>query len=190
MIASVRGIDAGQFSRRSQHFSLGLFPLAGAPHAEKVVTVLASDPRYNLWQGNYSPDGKWIAFVVQHREQPGRAEIAVMPSSGADPSAWAIVTDSEVWADKPRWSPDGRTLYFFRSPSGGGVMLFNVWAVPFDPVRGQVRGPAFQVTHFDSPSRQISPNVGNGELSVSATRLVLPMLERTGSIWMLDLSSR
>jgi hypothetical protein len=32
----------------------------------------------------------------------------------------------------------------------------------------------------------ISPNLGDGELSVAPGRLALPILEASGSVWMLD----
>lgn len=170
------------FDHPNQHFSLGLFPLAAAPHAEKAVKIVASDVRYNFWQGNYSPDGRWIAFVVERRSEPGLQEVAVMPSSGADASAWFTVTDYGRLADKPRWSPDGRLLYFFLADGA----FYDVWAVRFDPIYGKTNGRPFQVTQFHSPARQIVPDLGINEPSVSATRLILPMLEKSGSIWMLD----
>ena len=59
------------------------------------------------------------------------------------------------WPNKPRWSSDGKTLYFLSKKSAG---RFNVWAVRMDP------GPAgepFQLTHFDGPGVPIDPDVSN-----------------------------
>jgi hypothetical protein len=64
--------------------------------------------------------------------------------------------------------------------------LYNVWALPFDDVGGRALGVPFRVTHFDSLAHQISTDIGSTEQSVSRTRLVLPMTDMTGSIWMLD----
>ena len=85
-------------------------------------------------------------------------------------------------ADKPRWSVDGERLYFIVMQGG----FFNVWAVPFDPVRGHVAGPAYQVTHFDSQDHMLSTDTGWQEPAVSRRFLYLLMTERTGSIWRLD----
>ena len=110
------------------------------------------------------------------------ATVTVMPSAGADSSRWTHLTDVHGWADKPRWSPDGKLLYYILRESS----FFNVWAVQFDGETGRPVGTPFQVTHFVDPGRRISPEIGDFDLGVSAGRLILPVLETTGSIWMLD----
>ena len=150
------------------HFSLYLLPLAAAPHAETAATLLASDRKYSLWQARFSPNGRWIAFVAQSREEAGVATVAVMPSSGADSSHWTHVTNVHGWVDKPRWSPDGKLLYFVIQESS----FFNVWAVQFDGATGKAVGAPFQVTHFVSPGRRLFPDVGNMEISAAADRLL------------------
>ena len=52
--------------------------------------------------------------------------------------------------------------------------------------RERLSAQPFQVTRFVDPGRRLFPNVGDLELGVSADRLILPILETTGSIWMLD----
>jgi Tol biopolymer transport system component len=173
-------VNSDQFT--APYYSLYWLPLAAAPQAEKSAVLIASDPKYNIWQARLSPNGRWIAFVAQNREEAGTATIAVIPSAGATPSEWAHLTDPHVWADKPRWSPDGRLLYFIMRQRS----FYNVWALRFEPETGKPIGSAFQVTRFDSPRRQFSTRLGAGELSVSSTRLVLPLIETTGHIWMLD----
>ena len=60
------------------------------------------------------------------------------------------------WPDKPRWAPDGRTLYFIsRRPTS----YFNLWAVRFDPERGTPIDEPYALTQFDSPSLVISPDI-------------------------------
>ena len=66
--------------------------------------------------------------------------------------------------------------------------FFNTWAVRFDSAKGSAVGVPFQVTHLNSPGHHIDSGLSRAapELSVSANTLVLPILEITGSIWMLD----
>ena len=165
-----------------QHYSLTLWPVAAAPHAETAVKVLASDADYWLWQGKFSPDGRWICFEATKSDEPGTATIFAMPSGGAERSHWTALTGAHEWADKPRWSPDGKLLYFIRQRGS----FFNLWALHFDGVQGKAIGAPFQITRFDSLRRQLSPLIGQAEIGVSPKRLILTMMEQTGNIWMLD----
>ena len=168
------------------HYSLYWLPLAAAPQAEKHATLVASDPKHSVWQARLSPNGRWIAFVAQNREEGEAATIAVIPNAETASSQWTHLTDARGWADKPRWSPDGKQLYFIVRQGA----FYNVWTVRFEPETGKPIGSAFQVTRFDSQRRQFSTMLGSAELSVSSTRLVLPVMETTGNIWILDNADR
>jgi Tol biopolymer transport system component len=162
--------------------SLGLWPVSAAPHAETAVKMLAEIANYALYEGKYSPDGRWIAFNAINLREPGSSTIFVMPSQGGDRSSWVALTGPRDWTDKPRWSPDGSLVYFIKQSA-----FFNVWAARFDGVAGKPVGQPFQVTRFDSPRRHLSSNfVAGGAIGVSAHRLVLTIMEQTGNIWMLD----
>lgn len=128
----------------SEHFSLALFPLAAAPAAEKGATIVVSDAAFNLWQGNYSPDGRWLAFAAQSLMHPGTTTIELVPASGGDARSWTHVTTAGV-ADKPRWSADGRRLYFLRSVTGsstcGGFRLTLLTASPVRRRRSRTSRP-------------------------------------------------
>lgn len=69
--------------------------------------------------------------------------------------AWLPITDQREWADKPRWSPDGKMLYFTLRRDG----FWNPWAVRFDSVRGKTTGAPFQVTYFTNPELEVFRNV-------------------------------
>jgi serine/threonine protein kinase/Tol biopolymer transport system component len=161
--------------------------------ASAPLRIVAADPRYNLWQGRFSPDGRWVAFVfvaTDGRQYPGVAITAADPlqdsSSPPDaglPARWHRVAPDQLFVDKPRWSPDGRLLYFIARGPGS---RFNVWATRIAPATGMPIGAPFQITHFDRPDLLISPEIEQAEMSVSASRLVLTMKKVTGSIWLLD----
>lgn len=138
--------------------------------------LLLSDQSYNFWQPHYSPDGRWIAFVAQPLDGAA-SRVAIMPAAGG---AWTPITG--IGADKPRWASDGRTIYF-QAPAPEGI---NVWRLAFDTTRGSVIGKPVQMTRFDALRQSISEDAQRDEYSVGRNSLVLPIHEKTGSIWMLD----
>jgi Tol biopolymer transport system component/DNA-binding winged helix-turn-helix (wHTH) protein len=163
---------------------LTLWSTAADSRIESSSRVLAFDERYDLWQSRFSPDGRWVSFVAWSRDRPDTNSVRVIPAtaSRAGERDWVALTDPELWSDKPRWSPDGKMLYFTRWKD----RTWNVWAVPFDSTQGRALGEAFQVTHFDSSDREPSPLLVEGGIEVSATRLIVPMIERSGNIWIVS----
>ncbi|MCR4409890.1 MAG: protein kinase [Candidatus Saccharicenans sp.] len=169
----------GSSNLGASRFRLCLFPVSAAPHAESQMRVIAEHPEFNLWQPKFSPDERWIIFNATPPADPVSI-IYVIPSSGGP---WTAVTDPTYWADKGRWSPDGKTIYFISNRVTG---FFNVWGIKFDPVKGKPVGEPFRVTSLESPGRMILPSVGGMELDLSQQRLVLPIEEISGNIWILE----
>ena len=161
---------------------LALWPVAPAP-ADRVGQVLIEDPRRTLWQGHFSPNCRWLSFVAPKVDGPSGVEIEVAPATGAPAADWVRIAPDHPWPDKPRWAPDGKTLYFI---SNQGSSFFNLWGVRFDPDRGRPVGSPFVITTFDSPGLVISPDIASTEIGISAHRAVLTMATVTGSIWMLE----
>jgi len=168
-------------SRDSSSASLGLWPVAAAPHADAGVKVLTSDHEHELWNGRFSPDGRWIVFTAVNQKGP-RSIVFVIPRAGATRTQWVRLSSDHGWNQNPKWSPDGKLVYFSRSEGSP----WNIWAVRFDSNRGLAIGDPFQITHFDSPHWQLSPDFVNTDLGVAANRLVVTMIEQVGGIWMLD----
>ena len=112
-------------------------------------------------------------------DEAGISTIYVVPASGGE---WRRVTEAKYFDDKPRWSPDGRRLYFVSNRTG----FFNVWGIDFDPASGQPRGEPFRVTNFESPAQMVLPEVGVMEMALAADRIVLPIMEVSGGIWILE----
>ena len=149
----------------------------GAPTPRKLL----SDPSLDLFQANFSPDGRWISFLAVSNKAGGllALTIYVAPSKGGK---WIPITDGKHWDDKPRWSPDGKTVYFISNRGG----FFNVWGIHLDPLKGQPIGNPFPVTSFNRPNLMIPNNIQEVELSLSRAHLALTAEQSSGSIWILS----
>ncbi|HEY6801960.1 MAG TPA: winged helix-turn-helix domain-containing protein [Pyrinomonadaceae bacterium] len=159
--------------------ALALFPLDAAPRAETQMRIIASNPEYNLWQGRFSPDGRWISFNAFNATDPSVSTVYVISSSGGE---WIKLTEGRYWDDKPRWSPDGKAIYFVSNRTG----FFNVWKVRFDPASGKALDQPKRVTDFESTTQMIIPNIVQLEMALTSDRIILPMMETFGSIWVLE----
>jgi Tol biopolymer transport system component len=156
-----------------------LVPLAAAPRAETAAHKIISDPAYQLYQPHFSPNNRWIVFGALSNSSQPESTLYVVPASGG---TWTRITDGKHWDDKPRWSPDGKTIYFVSGRGG----FFNVWGIHFDPTAGKTVGQPFQVSRFESPRLMIPRWIPPVGLSLTRDKLVLTMAEESGSIWVLD----
>src|SRR6266481_1400163 len=83
-------------------------------HLAQVTTNLGPD-RAPSW----SPDGKWIAFVSQTDIKDmiyATHHLAIAPSTGGEAKVLTLAFDRSV--RRPRFSPDGRAIYFLASDDG------------------------------------------------------------------------
>jgi Tol biopolymer transport system component len=141
--------------------------------------IIVADPDHAIFQGRFSPDGRWVIFNAQSLKTAGTSVLGIVPATGGN---WTRLTDATLWADKPRWSADGRTIYFISNRNGA---FFDVWGLPFNPDTGRAAGEEFRVTHHESPGRTIAA-AGGSELGVSDRWLLVPIVESKGSVWLLD----
>jgi Tol biopolymer transport system component len=91
-----------------------VMPLADPTKASAFVATPAFDTN-----GQFSPDGRWVAY---RSSESGRQEIYVTPFPGGG-AKWQV---SSAGGTQPRWSADGRVIYFV---SGDGELV----AVPIEP---------------------------------------------------------
>ena len=112
----------------------------------------------------------------------GKRRLTLSSSIGCWATGNCIDRNPKHWDDKPRWAPDGKTLYFVSGRGG----FFNVFGIRFDPAKGKAIGDPFRVTSFESPALMVPKYIYPVELSLTQDKLVLTMEKRSGSIWVLD----
>jgi hypothetical protein len=170
---------ASQENGKTSRAEIWKLPVADADAKGKAQLIVA-DPSCNLWSGNYSSDGRWIIFqAVEDQTMRFVSTIYVLAVAGGP---WIRITDGKHRDDKPRWSPDGKVIYFLSECSG----FFNVWGIHFDPAKGTPAGDPFQVTTFAKPKPMVAEPMNTVGLSLTDDRLVVTVAQVSGNIWVLD----
>jgi dipeptidyl aminopeptidase/acylaminoacyl peptidase len=129
----------------------------------------------HLW-----PDGRWIVFEAVTVKEPASQSVLYVMSAKGGP--WIPISAGKHWDDKPRWSPDGRIIYFVSEERG----FFNVWGIHFYKEGGTQVGRRFRVTKFATPDLMVPTYIPPIELCITKNRLVLNLVQVSGSIWVLE----
>jgi dipeptidyl aminopeptidase/acylaminoacyl peptidase len=93
---------------------------AGAPSDDKGahLTQITTNPGSDR-QPTWSPDGKWIAFVTQIDLKAmiyATHHLGIAPSTGGEAKVLTLAFDRSL--RRPRFSPDGRAIYFIAEDDG------------------------------------------------------------------------
>jgi len=142
--------------------------------------VIAAGPGESLFQARYSPDGRWIVF--EGVSSSGRGDQSAIYAIRANGGERVRVTDGQTWQDKPRWSADGKTIYFVAEQNG----YLNVFSVAFDPVLGRRGGETRQITNFKTPEFAIAEVIPTIGFSVVGDKMLITMAQASGGVWLLD----
>ena len=127
-----------------------------------------------------SPDDRWVAL---HLGRPDRtAEIVVRAAEGTG-SREIPVAKADSWLGAPRWSEDGRFLYYLSQRDGN----LCVWAQALDAATKEPAGEPFAVVHAHGDPLRLNGPRGFFSLSVGRGRLVLNAVEGRGDVYLLDL---
>ena len=108
----------GYLGNRKNH--LYLFNVA--THAIDTLT----SGNYNESEPTFSPDGKKIAFISNHSQNPDKNENTDIFVIDATPLSNAIQLTSWPGADvQPRWSPDGKSIAYLQSSSNQNFTMYG-----------------------------------------------------------------
>jgi len=142
-------------------------------------SALLSHPSWNLYWAAYSADGRWVAFTA--KTAPDQSHVYVAPlrdGPAVSPAQWIPLTGGASVNTAPRWSPDGRRVYFFSDRDG----FRCIWYAPFENGRP---GEPVPLRHFHTLRQSLnSIPVAELELAVSRDRVVFSLDEPAGNIWL------
>jgi len=117
-----------QYSRDGQWLVYVTAPNAAKPGiyairvGQDTTPVLLVPRRYDENGIRLSPDGRWLAYTSM---ESGPREVFVCPFPGGAASArWQVSVEG---GSQPRWSPDGRELYYL-APNPDHVVAVSVMA--------------------------------------------------------------
>ena len=124
-------------------------------HPFSVHDMLAMD---RISGPEVSPDGRWIVFVLSQTDLEANRSRTDLWLVGVDGEGLVRLTSHEASDFNPRWSADGKSLFFLSTRSGSS----QVWRLPIGG------GEAIQVT--DQPL-----DVGNLVLSRDGAQMAFSM---------------
>jgi eukaryotic-like serine/threonine-protein kinase len=139
--------------------------------------VILNHPKLHIHAAKYSPDSRWIAFhyAAGSGTPPGIFVAPARNGKAGPQEEWIRITNSGI---RPWWSPDGNSVYF---------MANGISRQRLDPVSKKPAGAAIVV--YQPPGERLRFNAGAGHRmgpAVIVNRLVFPLSETTGNIWIAE----
>jgi dipeptidyl aminopeptidase/acylaminoacyl peptidase len=128
--------------------------LAAGAHPFSVHDMVAFD---RISEPQVSPDGKWIVFSVSAVDLEANKRRSDLYLVRADGTGLRRLTSHEAGDSAPRWSADGRRIWFLSSRSGTS----QVWRIPADG------GEAEQATHLPLDVNAFLPSPDGSRLAVA-----------------------
>jgi Tol biopolymer transport system component len=196
---STSGTDVGEIGRVLDFFADPNFVLVQSKPTELSKRNLKTGESTSLFvlaagflnDGSLSPDNKWVAFRTGLPD--GRASISVVPIGGqaaisAVPAGAGAASAKDVvplivsdhYLSNPRWSPNGRYVYYLSEKSG----RCGLYAQKLDPRTKKPVGDA-QAVFFSSGERiNLNYPKGNGFIDVAADKIVFTVDEVAGNIFL------
>ena len=126
---------------------LAVSAFAADTHPFSVHDMLAMD---RISDPQVSPDGRSVVFVVSATDMEGNRRRTDLWTAGIDGTGLRRLTSHSASDSNPRWSPDGKAIYFLSTRSGSS----QIWKIAPDG------GEATQVSSaaLDVGSLVVSPD--------------------------------
>ena len=143
----------------------------------------ASHQSWNVLSPEFSHDAQWVAIHTRNSEMTRQIFVLPFHEGRETPqSEWIPITDGKQLDRDPKWSLDGNLVYFLADRDGAR----GIHAQRLDPATKHPVGSQFEVKMFRSTRRSMMyfDNSGLSAPAVARDKIVFPLGEMTGNIWM------
>lgn len=160
----------------------------GLPSKIRMVDLRTGDEKIvleasgtSLGEATWSPESQHLLFTASRDGNRKQVFAVLFPKSRqAATGAWIPITSELEFSDRPRWSADGKTIFYLSTRDGFSC----VWGRHFDVKSGRVTSRPFAVMHYHnsrfSPAAVASRSFN---LSVFGDSVYLNVGEINASIW-------
>jgi Tol biopolymer transport system component len=168
-------ILASRFERAQSHINL-------IDIASGKSTLLLQHVKYALGAARFSPDGKWISFLVSRGAASVDAVLAPFRGPTIVPEQdWITITAAPANVLQVLWSPDGGLLYYVQNAGNSSSLMARHLDRNHHPA-----GAPFRVYEFTGRARPTS-FARSGMLSAVPGRFIGVLAENNFNIWMMDM---
>ena len=150
------------------------------PDSARRTPVFSPPSGSRVRDVHLSDDGRWLAVLL---DQPSGENVVYMLPLGTLPVAagdWIPAVADSAWVSCPRIAPGGKWLLYFSDRDGD----VSVWAQRFDPEARKAVGRPHAVLDQRSNLLWVMTPRFNVFLGVARDKLLVPMIQATGNIWM------
>ncbi len=151
---------------------------------DRTETPFLGDPEYQVWQGRFSSDGRWVAFNAVKAEV-SRIFVAPFRKGRVSRSEWIALTDGP-WDDKPNFAQDDSTIFFASRRDG----YWCIWGQRLGPDM-HPSGSPFAVYHSHQRRTSLANvRVDAFQMAVGLHMMAFNRAELTGNVWLLEPAKR
>ncbi len=156
-----------------------IIKMADVNTGESEVVVQAQD--VSLDDASWSPQNQYLLFTATAKDGGKQVFAVSFPRSTRRVTGeWTPITPKSEFSFRPRWSGDGRTIFYLSTRDGYSC----IWGQYFDTGSGKPSSKPFAVMHYHNP--RFSPArvaERSFNLSIAEDTIYLNVGEANASIW-------
>ena len=159
--------------------AIGLLELGSGRKTEVVRRPNAAS------SASFCPQGQCITFAEWLDGTHSKLWLVPLLENVTTPlQDWVQLTDGKFADDKPRWSTDGKSLYFYSNRDG----FYCLWKVAVDLEKHRVHGEPVAVQHLHRAVFSLRELPRNAfDLRVAGDKLVFNVVSTASNLWKTEL---